>query len=389
MCVSVWVSEFLKKNKLAKSVSVEREYMFATVCVSVYICINLCICSELGYPYISLCMRGYMSASVCACSESLWTLVGEGCPEWVSVCISVYVSSQRVYVCCSLSVSSEAVHVCFSLSVTVLKKTRWTKFKMAKSMSVERECMFSTAYVSVHVCISLCVYSELIYTCISPVWGSTCLHQTVSIQRVSVCISLHVSSESVYICIRLCVCSEIISFCNSVCVSSERVSASVWVLVLRECMFASYEGPFRESACFVSVICKCSRCFMLRVTIMSLIFLSSKEDILTPQFTIDAVHVDKSYKNNPDVQPDPEPNKLNDEKPSWRDGESGDTGTDSTPAPKSSGASADDIPTTQPSDSLYVSIFMLSVRVISYGYIYMYMTDPSTCTFMVCTSMQK
>ena len=65
--------------------------------------------------------------------------------------------------------------------------------------------------------------------------------------------------------------------------------------------------------------------------------------------------------NNPDVQPGPEPYKLNDEKPSWRDGESRDPGTDSTPTPKSSGTSADDIPATQPSDSLYVSIFMLSV----------------------------
>ena len=120
--------------------------------------------------------------------------------------------------------------------------------------------------------------------------------------------------------------------------------------------------------------------FMLRVTIMSLIFLCSKQDILTPGFTMDAEHVDKSYKNNPDVQPGPGPNKSNDEKPSWRDGESGNPGTDSTPGPKSSSTSADDIPATQFSDSLYVSIFMLSV--ISYSYIYMYMIDPSTCTFM-------
>ena len=101
--------------------------------------------------------------------------------------------------------------------------------------------------------------------------------------------------------------------------------------------------------------------FMLRVTIMSLIFLCSKQDILTPGFTMDAEHVEKTYKNNPNVQPGPEPNQSNDEKPSWRYGESWDTGTDSTPGPKSSCTSADDIPATQPSDSLYVSIFMLSV----------------------------
>ena len=100
--------------------------------------------------------------------------------------------------------------------------------------------------------------------------------------------------------------------------------------------------------------------FMLRVTIMSLIFLCSKQDILTPGFTMDAEHVGKTYKNNPNVQPGPEHNKSNDENPSCRDGESGDTGTDSSLAPKSSGTSADDIPATQPSDSLYVSIFMFS-----------------------------
>ena len=55
---------------------------------------------------------------------------------------------------------------------------------------------------------------------------------------------------------------------------------------------------------------------MLRVTIMSFIVLCSKQGILTPGFTIDAEHVDKTYKNNPDVQPGPEPNKSNDEKPS-------------------------------------------------------------------------
>ena len=48
---------------------------------------------------------------------------------------------------------------------------------------------------------------------------------------------------------------------------------------------------------------------------------------------MDAEHVDKTYKNNPDVQPGPEPNKSNNEKPSQGDGESGDTGRDSTPAP--------------------------------------------------------
>ena len=101
--------------------------------------------------------------------------------------------------------------------------------------------------------------------------------------------------------------------------------------------------------------------FMLRVTIMPLIFLYSKQDILIPGFTIDAEHVDKTYKNNPNVQPGPESNKSNDEKPSWRDGESRDPGTDTTSAPKSSATSADDIPATQPSDSLYVSTLMLSV----------------------------
>ena len=53
--------------------------------------------------------------------------------------------------------------------------------------------------------------------------------------------------------------------------------------------------------------------FMLRVTIMSLVFLCSKQDILTPGFTMDAEHVDKTYKNNLNVQPGPEANKSNDE----------------------------------------------------------------------------
>ena len=56
--------------------------------------------------------------------------------------------------------------------------------------------------------------------------------------------------------------------------------------------------------------------FMLRVTIMSFIFLCSKQsfiflcskqDILTPQFTMDTEHVDQTYKNNPNVQPGPDP----------------------------------------------------------------------------------
>ena len=47
---------------------------------------------------------------------------------------------------------------------------------------------------------------------------------------------------------------------------------------------------------------------------------------------MDAEHVDKTHKNNPNAQPGPELNKSNDENPSWGDGESEDTGTDSIPA---------------------------------------------------------
>ena len=50
---------------------------------------------------------------------------------------------------------------------------------------------------------------------------------------------------------------------------------------------------------------------VLRVNIMSFIFLCSKQDILTPGFTMDTEQVDKTYKNNHDVQQEPERNKSN------------------------------------------------------------------------------
>ena len=118
--------------------------------------------------------------------------------------------------------------------------------------------------------------------------------------------------------------------------------------------------------------------FMLRVTIMSLIFLCSKQGILTPGFTMDAEHVDKTYNNNPDVQPGPEPNKSDNEKPSWRDGESGDPGTGSTLLPNHL---APVQMTSQPLSLqihcmyLYLCSVFYFMRVISYGYIYMYMID--------------
>ena len=39
-------------------------------------------------------------------------------------------------------------------------QTRWQKFKMAGSVSVEMECMIAKVCVFIHVCISLCVCSE-------------------------------------------------------------------------------------------------------------------------------------------------------------------------------------------------------------------------------------
>ena len=74
----------------------------------------------------------------------------------MSVCISVYVSSESACLFQSECQFRESVFL-FSLSVKSFeKKTRWQKFKMAESVSVEIGCMFATVYM-MNMFASVCV----------------------------------------------------------------------------------------------------------------------------------------------------------------------------------------------------------------------------------------
>ena len=247
MFASVRVSELKKqdgRNSRWQKVCHLRGCIFAIVCVSAYVCISLCFYSELEYPCISLCVRGYMFASVCFCTESI-----HFASVWVSqieclVCISLYVSWERMDVFFSLIVSSETASflqsvwdgTCLHQSVSIQRDFIFASVWESQieclfasvCMSVKREFMFVSVWLSVQrECMFASVWvSELEYACIS-----LC-------EKVQVCISVCLFRESAYLlqseCHRLCVCLH-----KSVCQLRESA-----YLFQSDCQF-------RETACLL------------------------------------------------------------------------------------------------------------------------------------------
>ena len=86
---------------------------------------------------------------------------GGGMPR-VSVCLHQCVCQFRESACLFQSECQFRESACLLQSEyqSSEKKTRWQKFKMAGSVSVEMECMIAKVCVFIHVCISLCVCSE-------------------------------------------------------------------------------------------------------------------------------------------------------------------------------------------------------------------------------------
>ena len=113
-------------------------------------------------------------------------------------------------------------------------KTRWWKFKMTESVSFQTECMLLQS-VCLYMFASVCDCSE-----------SVCLHQSVCQFRQNTCFhqAMCLFSDNFYLQQSLC------QFRESVCISLSVIFEEVHVCLIWE--------PFRETTCFVSVVCKCS-----------------------------------------------------------------------------------------------------------------------------------
>ena len=176
--------------------------------------------SELEYACISLCVRGYMYASVCSVQrECIFASV------WMSQIECLFASvSMSVHVCFSLIVSSDNLHVCFSLSVT-----EWVSVCISVYVS---SCLFqSDCQFRESACLHQPEYQSLRKNIDgrNSSWGEGCP------EWVSVCISVYVL---VSVCISVYVSWGRESVCISLSVSSERVHVCfMWGAIQRKCMF--------------------------------------------------------------------------------------------------------------------------------------------------------